>query len=204
LPLGALGIAAWAKQEQNWGLFYQTQWPLWLEGLLVVVCMDFLIYLQHVAFHQFGYLWRLHQVHHTDTHLDTSTGIRFHPLEIGISLLYKGICIILLGASLEAVFVFEVLLNGFSLWSHANIDVRSKLDRVLRALWVTPNMHRIHHSVDPRETHQNFGFCLSIWDRVCKTYKSDFEVEGTDLGLPTHRDAKEQKIFKLLVQPWRH
>ena len=164
LPIVAMGMAALAM-EQTWGLFNWLNWPLWLEVLLAMILMDLLIYWQHVASHHFPMLWRLHKIHHADRDIDTTTGIRFHPVEIVLSMLYKMLCVVLLGPSVIAVLLFEVWLNMAALFNHANVRLPLSLDKKLRLILVTPDMHRVHHSVRVPETNSNYGFSLSCWDR---------------------------------------
>jgi sterol desaturase/sphingolipid hydroxylase (fatty acid hydroxylase superfamily) len=179
-PLVATGAALFAEQR-DLGSLNQFDGPAWLEVLAAVVVLDGLIYLQHVATHKVPLLWRLHRMHHADRDIDVTTGIRFHPIEIGLSMLYKSAAVILLGASPLAVVLFEVILNGTTMFNHTNVRLSGWLDRVLRSLIVTPDMHRIHHSVQRREHDTNHGFALSIWDRVFGTYTA--EPEGGHLGM---------------------
>jgi len=162
-------IANWS-QEQGLGLFNNLSLPSPLIIILSVIILDSLIYWQHRVFHQIPILWRLHRVHHYDTDYDLSTALRFHPIEIFLSILVKNIAIILLGAPAMAVIIFEILLNGMALFNHANIALPKSLDRMLRILVVTPDMHRVHHSTKAKEMHSNFGFNLSIWDKVFSSY----------------------------------
>lgn len=169
-PVAAVG-AAFVAAERGWGLFNALSWPAWLEVAFCVLALDALIYAQHVVFHKVPLLWRIHRMHHVDLDFDVSTGLRFHPIEILISMAVKWPAIIALGAPVLAVLIFEVLLNGFSMFTHANAGLPGPVDRVLRWLVVTPDMHRVHHSVIHRETDSNFGFNLSWWDRLFGTYR---------------------------------
>jgi len=189
LPITALETARLAT-ERRWGLLTWVDWPEAAETLLAVLALDFAIWLQHVTFHAVPSLWRLHRAHHADLDLDVSSGVRFHTLEILLSMLIKCGCVVLLGPTVVAVLIFEILLNATSMFSHANIRLPAGLDRWLRLVLVTPDMHRIHHSTRPEETHSNFGFNLPWWDRLLGTYRADpaGEHEQLPLGLPELRD----------------
>lgn len=167
--VSAVGVALWATTQQ-WGVFNLLALPEFLKFLLALICLDLAIYAQHVACHQIPLLWRLHRVHHIDTAIDVSTGLRFHSLEIILSMLFKYLVIILIGAPASAVLIFEVVLNGMAMFNHSNISLPPILDKYLRTLIVTPDFHRVHHSVIPQETNSNYGFNLSLWDYVFKTY----------------------------------
>ena len=169
-PLAAVGFALLAA-ERGWGLLNAFGVPFWWAFALSVIALDFAIYLQHVMFHAVPLLWRLHRVHHADADIDVTTGARFHPIEILLSMLIKFAAIALLGAPAAAVLVFEVLLNATAMFNHANLRLRAPVDRWLRWILVTPEMHRIHHSMEPVETNSNFGFNLPWWDRLCGTYR---------------------------------
>lgn len=169
-PLAAVGFALLAT-ESGWGLLNAFGVPFWWAFLLSVIALDFAIYLQHVMFHAVPLLWRLHRVHHADADIDVTTGARFHPVEILLSMLIKFAAIAVLGAPAAAVLVFEVLLNATAMFNHANLRLREPVDRMLRWLLVTPEMHRIHHSMEVAETNSNFGFSLPWWDRLCGTYR---------------------------------
>ncbi|WP_417598681.1 sterol desaturase family protein [Oceanospirillum sp.] len=162
-------VANWA-QEQNIGLFNIANMPYALAAVISVFCLDALIYWQHRIFHRIPILWRLHRVHHYDADYDLSTALRFHPIEIILSVMVKNTAIILLGAPAAAVILFEIILNGMALFNHANLALPEKADRILRRFVVTPDMHRVHHSVYSDEMHSNFGFNLSIWDRLFSSY----------------------------------
>jgi sterol desaturase/sphingolipid hydroxylase (fatty acid hydroxylase superfamily) len=202
-PLAATGIALYAEQRSI-GLFYLLHipaLPAWILGLLMLDCV---IYWQHRLLHRIPLLWRLHKIHHTDLDLDFSTGVRFHPLEILLSMLLKTGVILLLGIPATAVLVFEILLNSFSLYTHSNIALPSGLERVLRRLFVTPDMHRIHHSLDRAETDSNFSFNLSLWDRLFGSYRAAPALESRTmpLGLAEYRDPAELGLTKLLKIPF--
>ncbi|MDP2418895.1 MAG: sterol desaturase family protein, partial [Hydrogenophaga sp.] len=169
-PLAAVGVAALAA-ERGWGLLNLYAVPFWLVVPLAVVAMDFAIWLQHVMVHAVPALWRLHRVHHADLDYDLTTGARFHPLEIVLSMGIKFATIALLGAPVLAVLVFEVLLSACAMFNHGNIRLPARVDRVLRWFMVTPDMHRVHHSVEDDESNSNFGFNLTWWDRLFGTYR---------------------------------
>jgi sterol desaturase/sphingolipid hydroxylase (fatty acid hydroxylase superfamily) len=204
VPLGAVGVALIA-QERGWGLLHLVALPQWLAVLAAVVALDLVIYLQHVMFHAVPALWRLHMVHHADLDFDTTTGVRFHPLEILLSLGIKMATVVLLGAPALAVLLFEVLLNATSLFNHGNVRLPAWLDRVLRLLVVTPEMHRVHHSVLPRETNSNFGFNLPWWDYLLGTYRAQPAAghEDMTIGLGQLRDEKRvERLPWLLALPF--
>lgn len=169
LPLGVVGAAAWA-QAGGFGLLHQVAWPRWLEFGLALVALDLAIYWQHRLLHAWPALWRLHRAHHTDVTLDATSALRFHPLELLASLAFKAALVAVLGIAPLPAMVFEVLLSSFALFTHANLALPARPDRILRRLLVTPNMHRIHHSTHVDEQHRNFGFNLSLWDRVFGSY----------------------------------
>lgn len=183
----------------SWGLFQVLHLPPFLEILLCLFLFDLIIYWQHRAFHQLPWLWRLHRMHHSDLVLDTSSALRFHPFEIVISMLIKIGIVILLGASPWAVFIFEILLNGFALFNHANWNIK-KWDRPLQRILVTPDMHRVHHSSWVKETNSNYGFCLSLWDHFFSSFLK--EEEPNQIGLNEFREKKDQTIWALLKQPF--
>jgi sterol desaturase/sphingolipid hydroxylase (fatty acid hydroxylase superfamily) len=191
-PAAAVGVAAFAA-ENDWGLlnFYQLPFPLSI--ILSVVAMDFIIYLQHVLVHAVPALWRLHRVHHADLDYDLTTGARFHTIEIILSMLIKFATIIVLGPPVVAVVIFEVILNGMAMFNHGNVRLPRGLDRILRLIIVTPDMHRVHHSTEDNEANSNYGFNLSIWDRVFGTY-IDQPREGHQnmtIGIHYYRDPKQ-------------
>lgn len=191
-PAAAVGVAAFAATN-GWGLLNFYQLPFWLAVILSVVAMDFIIYLQHVLVHAVPALWRLHRVHHADLDYDVTTGARFHTLEIILSMLIKFATIIVLGPPVVAVVIFEVVLNAMAMFNHANVRLPLGLDRVLRMLVVTPDMHRVHHSVEDNEANSNFGFNLSIWDRMFGTYIDQPRLghEGMTIGIHKYRDPKQ-------------
>ena len=202
LPILPVGMAVLA-QERQWGLFNNADFPYWLEVVAGVIALDFTIYLQHVLHHALPSLWRLHMVHHADLDFDVTTGLRFHPLEILLSMGIKLTAVVALGPPALAVLLFEILLNATSMFNHSNILLPLKLDRVLRLFVVTPDMHRVHHSVIIRETNSNYGFNLPWWDRLMGTYQ-DQPTKGHDgmtIGLSQFRDPKRLTLLRLLALP---
>jgi sterol desaturase/sphingolipid hydroxylase (fatty acid hydroxylase superfamily) len=169
LPLLAVGASLDAA-SQGWGLLNATGWPAWLEAVAAILFLDFAIWAQHLITHKVPLLWRLHRVHHADRDMDVTTAIRFHPVEIALSMLLKIGLIYLLGPSAVAVVLFEILLNGTAMFNHANLKLPLRADALLRLLLVTPDMHRVHHSTRREEHDSNYGFALSIWDRLFGTY----------------------------------
>lgn len=202
LPVAAVGWAA-HMQSRGWGLLNQVSAPDWVEGLLAFVALDLAIFLQHWTAHKVPLLWRLHRMHHSDLGFDASTGVRFHPVEILLSMLWKMAVVSLLGASPVAVLVFEIVLSSSSLWEHANLRLPQRVDHMLRSLIVTPDMHRVHHSIHRDETDSNYGFNFSFWDRLFRTYRMQPRDGHTAMiiGLPTFRALPEQRLHRLLLQP---
>lgn len=204
-PATAVGMAA-LSADRGWGLLNNFALPFWLAVLLAVVAMDFVIWLQHVMVHAVPALWRLHRVHHADLDYDLTTGTRFHPLEIVLSMSIKFATITLLGAPVQAVIIFEVLLSACALFNHGNIRLTAPVDRVLRWFIVTPDMHRVHHSVEDDETNSNFGFSLTWWDRLFGTYRAQPRAgqQGMSIGIRDHRDPQEvARLPGLLAMPFR-
>ncbi|WP_456377456.1 sterol desaturase family protein [Thiolapillus sp.] len=204
-PAAAVGVAVFAQTE-GWGLFnyYQIAFPLAV--VLSVVIMDAVIYLQHVMVHAAPLLWRLHRVHHADPDYDVTTGARFHPLEIILSMLIKFATILLLGSPVVAVVIFEVLLNATAMFNHGNVKLPSSVDRILRWFLVTPDMHRVHHSVEDDETNSNFGFSLPWWDRIFGTYRDQPRAghEGMTIGIHNYHDPKQISWLPgMLMLPFR-
>lgn len=181
-PLAAVGFALLAA-ERGWGLLNAFGVPFWWAFALSVLALDFAIYLQHVMFHAVPVLWRLHRVHHADADIDVTTGARFHPIEILLSMLIKFAAMAVLGAPVAAVLVFEVLLNATAMFNHANLRLRAPVDRLLRWILVTPEMHRIHHSIEVAETNSNFGFNLPWWDRLCGTYRESARLPQESMAI---------------------
>lgn len=170
-PLVALNVALIAT-EHNMGLLHSVDFPSLIEFFIALLLLDAAIYLQHFASHKIPWLWRFHRVHHADQSIDVTTALRFHPVEIGLSMLYKSAIVCCVGASWWAVLLFEILLNASAMFNHANIRLRNNIDRVLRHFLVTPDMHLVHHSKDSLEQNSNYGFCLSIWDKMLGSYRS--------------------------------
>lgn len=203
LPTAAVGVALTAG-EKGWGLLNWWLLPEWLAGLLAVAGLDLAIYTQHRLFHRVPLLWRLHRMHHTDLDLDVTSGARFHPLEILLSQVIKMAIVVMLGAPAWAVVVFEILLNGTAMFNHANVRLDTGFDRWLRLLLVTPDLHRVHHSVIHRETDSNFGFNFPWWDRVLGTYR-DQPAAGhlaMTIGLAEYRDPKWLQLYWMLLVPF--
>jgi len=204
IPMGAMGVAAWTEMHDA-GLLHALPLPDGAKVFLAVVLLDLAIYAQHVLFHAVPVLWRLHMVHHADRDIDVSTGLRFHPIEILLSMAIKMAVILALGASPLAVLIFEVLLNGMAMFNHGNVRLPLRLDGTLRLLLVTPDMHRVHHSVIRRETNSNYGFNLSCWDRLFHTYRAQPEHghEGMTIGLEHMQQAPTGRIGWMLALPFR-
>jgi sterol desaturase/sphingolipid hydroxylase (fatty acid hydroxylase superfamily) len=203
VPTAAVGIALLAA-EKGWGLLPALGLPYWLAAILSVVALDLTIWAQHYVFHHVPVLWRMHRVHHADVEIDVSTGVRFHPLEILVSLMIKMAAVIALGAPAAAVVAFEVLLNATSMFNHSNVALPAWAEPAARWLVVTPQMHEVHHSAERTETDSNFGFNLPWWDRLFGTYRAKPAAgDGVVIGLPVFRDARERKLLRLLTQPFR-
>lgn len=203
-PAAAVGMAVFAS-AQSWGLLNALDVPGWLAVLLAVVVLDFVIWVQHVLFHAVPALWRLHRVHHADLDYDLTTGARFHPIEIVLSMLIKFATIAALGPPVVAVILFEVILNGMAMFNHANVRLPLGVDRALRWFVVTPDMHRVHHSIEDDETNSNFGFNLSWWDRLLGTYRDQPRAghEGMTIGIRDHRDPRRvDRLDGMLVLPF--
>ncbi|MFO1137138.1 MAG: sterol desaturase family protein [Rhodoblastus sp.] len=203
-PVALAGVALFA-QARGWGLFNVLGAPAWLAGLASILALDFVIFAQHVVFHRLPVLWRLHRMHHADLDYDLTTALRFHPLEIAISFALKIAAVLALGAPPWAALAFEILLNGLALFNHANATLPKAVEPLARALIVTPDMHRVHHSIEPAETHSNFGFNLSIWDRLFGLYRAAPATgqDGMTIGLPILRDEAELRLDRMLTQPFR-
>ena len=204
LPMAPVAFAVLCI-ERGWGVFNLYAWNGWLELVLAVILLDFAIWLQHVMVHAIPLLWRLHRMHHADLDYDVTTGARFHPIEILLSLGIKMAVIALLGASPMAVLIFEVLLNATAMFNHANVKLPLGLDAMLRLFVVTPDMHRVHHSVHPHEANSNFGFNLPWWDRLFGTYTAQPKDghETMTIGLTIFRDEKDERLDQMLIQPFR-
>lgn len=203
LPVLPVGMAYMAR-DQGWGILNMIVLPGWIKIVLAVVALDFVIYIQHVLFHFLPILWRLHRMHHTDLDLDVTSGNRFHPIEIVISIGIKLMAVALMGPPALAVVAFEVALNAASQFNHGNILLPETIDRWLRLFVVTPDMHRVHHSVVPRETNSNFGFNLPWWDRICGTYRPQPELghTGMNIGLNELQDPTKLTLPSLLMLPF--
>jgi len=204
VPLLAVGASLDAA-AQGWGLFNLLDWPGWLEILAAILILDLAIWAQHLITHKVPILWRLHRVHHADVDMDVTTAIRFHPVEIGLSMAFKIALVYLLGPAALAVILFEILLNGMAMFNHANIAVPPRIDRVLRQIIVTPDMHRVHHSVHRDEHHTNYGFSLSIWDRLFGTYRAQPREshETMRTGLEW-QDSRPARLGWSILLPFRN
>lgn len=205
MPIAAFQAAVIASENQ-WGLLHWASVPIWLNVLISVVLLDFVIYTQHIVFHRIPLLWKLHRMHHADLDIDVTTGARFHPIEILISMVIKIGAVFVLGVSPLAIVIFEIVLNASAMFNHSNARLALSIDAWLRKVIVTPDMHRVHHSIIPKETHSNFGFFLSVWDRLFGTYRAQPEL-GHDhvvIGLPDIRAEQEQRLDKLITQPFRY
>jgi sterol desaturase/sphingolipid hydroxylase (fatty acid hydroxylase superfamily) len=204
LPITAVGLALIAEAH-GIGLFNMIALPTWASIVVSVILLDLAIYLQHVLFHAVPALWRLHRMHHADLEFDVTTGLRFHPIEILLSTGIKLVVVAALGTPAAAVLIFEVLLNATSMFNHSNIRVPAQIDRILRWFVVTPDMHRVHHSILRRETNSNFGFNLPWWDRLLGTYRAQ-PAAGHDamtIGIEQFREPRELALDRMLLQPFR-
>ncbi|MCV0395892.1 MAG: sterol desaturase family protein [Rhizobiaceae bacterium] len=203
-PAAAVGAAIYAE-ERGLGLFHHYTVNSFVAGVAAFVVLDFAVWLEHVASHKIPILWRIHRMHHADTGFDLTTGLRFHPLEIVLSMMWKAAVVIALGAPAVAVLVFEIVLNGTSMFNHANARLPLWLDSWLRLVVVTPDMHRVHHSTICRETDSNYGFNLPIWDRLFRTYRDQPEKghEGMEIGLPFYRGVDPTRLLWALTLPFR-
>ena len=190
---------------QNWGLFNLLDVPYWVGFIISLILLDVGMYFQHRLFHAVPVLWRLHRLHHADLDFDVTTGLRFHPIEILLSMGIKFALVAALGAPAAAVLVFEVVLNGMSLFNHANMKMPAGLDGFLRIFVVTPDVHRVHHSINSLETNSNFGFNLSCWDHLFGTYRAQPEAghEGMTIGLEPFRETRDLRLDRMLWQPFR-
>ena len=204
LPTAAVGAALFAA-GRGWGLFHVAGMRLSVAALLGFLVLDLVIYGQNVVFHKVPMLWRLHRMHHADLDIDVTTGGRFHPFEILISMAIKIAVVTAFGVPVVAVLLFEVVLNATSMFNHSNATMPLWLDRIVRLLMVTPDMHRVHHSILRRETDSNFGFNLPWWDRLFGTYRAAPQAghDGMTIGLPIFRDPRELRLDRLLTQPFR-
>lgn len=205
IPLVAVAAAFYAAR-QGWGLFNWLDWPVWLEWLAAILILDLAIWFQHLVSHKVPVLWRLHRMHHADVDIDVTTAIRFHPIEIALSMLWKIVCVVALGAAPEAVILFEIILNGCAMFNHANVALPQGVDRVLRLFIVTPDMHRVHHSVIRREHDSNYGFNLSVWDRLFGTYTPQPEKghDGMTIGLTPYQSEDPTRLGWSLLLPFHN
>ena len=203
-PILAVGMALLAS-ERGWGLLNIFAVPNWLAFLVSLLVLDLTIYLQHVMFHAVPALWRLHRMHHADLEFDVTTGLRFHPVEILLSMGIKLAQVVILGPPAVAVLVFEVVLNATAMFNHSNIRIPLGLDRILRLIVVTPDMHRVHHSIHPSETNSNFGFNFPWWDRLLGTYRAQPREghEGMTIGIEQFRTPRDLWLDWMLIQPLR-
>lgn len=203
-PILAVGMAILAA-ERGWGLLNVFAVPSWLAFIISLLLLDLAIYLQHVMFHAVPALWRLHRMHHADLEFDVTTGLRFHPVEILLSMGLKLALVVVFGPPAVAVLVFEILLNGTSMFNHSNIRLPLRLDRTLRLFVVTPDMHRVHHSIYPHETNSNFGFNLPWWDRLLGTYRAQPREghEDMTIGIEQFRTSRDLWLDRMLIQPLR-
>jgi sterol desaturase/sphingolipid hydroxylase (fatty acid hydroxylase superfamily) len=203
-PITAVGLSL-VTEARGFGLFNAVALPSWVGVVASVVVLDFAIYLQHVLFHAVPALWRLHRMHHADLEFDVTTGLRFHPIEILLSMVIKLTVVTALGAPALAVLIFEVLLNATSMFNHSNVRIPLGLDSVLRWFVVTPDMHRVHHSILSRETNSNFGFNMPWWDRLFGTYRAQPAAghEAMTIGIEQFREPRELGLDRMLLQPFR-
>ena len=204
-PVAAVGLAIWLE-TQNQGLLNKIELPLWLEIIFGLLLLDLLIYFQHRIFHSVPILWQLHKVHHADLDFDVTTGARFHTLEILISMLIKMAAIYILGVSAVAVLAFESLLNASSMFNHGNIRIPNHIDKMVRYVFVTPDMHRIHHSRIQKEANSNYGFSISAWDRLFKTYtsKPNKGQVGMDIGISENQSHHQtNRLDGMMLMPFR-
>lgn len=203
-PVAATGFAL-VIAEQDWGLFNTISVPLWVAVIVSVLALDLVIYLQHVLFHAIPVLWRLHRMHHADLEFDVTTGLRFHPVEILLSMGIKCVVIAVLGPPAVAVLIFEILLNATAMFNHSNVYLANRFDRYLRYLVVTPDMHRVHHSIHPSETNSNFGFNLPWWDRLLGTYCAQPKDghKNMVIGIQQFRTRRDLWLDRMLLQPLR-
>lgn len=206
IPIGLTALALY-NSEQNIGLFNIIELPVWLSVTISILLLDMLIYWQHRLFHKIPLLWRIHRVHHADAHIDASTGLRFHPIEIVLSILIKLAAVTALGVPAIAILIFEIALNGFALFNHANIRLPKRLESPLRLFVITQQLHRIHHSQLPNETNSNYGFSVSWWDKLFGSYKHQASLpdEQLNIGLKEFTAPKvNSRIMSLLIMPFKH
>lgn len=204
LPISAVAAAVFSIQYK-FGLFYWFEIAFWPKVVATIVILDLVIYFQHRLLHMVPCLWRVHRMHHTDPEFDFTTALRFHPIEIFLSILIKAVAIVLIGAPVFAVIVFEIILNGSAMFNHSNLKLPGLVDRFVRLVLVTPDMHRVHHSILSREHNMNYGFALSLWDRIFGSYRAQpsGSHEAMEIGLPEFRDERESRIDWLVTHPFR-
>lgn len=206
VTLGGIAyLSAVHAADNGWGLLNLWHAPTWLSIIITLLALDFALYCQHIITHKWPLLWRLHQIHHTDLEFDATTAVRFHPLEIMLSMFYKVAWIYLIGAHPMSVIAFEIILNGAATFNHSNVNIPPAIDKKLRWLLITPDMHRVHHSTIPTETDSNYGFSISWWDRLCKTYTPDPKYGHTNMpiGLNAYRSQKDLSFTRLLLLPFK-
>jgi sterol desaturase/sphingolipid hydroxylase (fatty acid hydroxylase superfamily) len=203
-PAAAVGSALWAESHE-WGLFPALGIPPVIAGAASFFILDFAVWLEHLASHKIPILWRIHRMHHSDNGFDVTTALRFHPLEIVLSMFWKAGVIVLLGAPVLAVLVFEIVLNGCAMFNHSNANLPQSVDRILRKVIVTPDMHRVHHSSTPRETDSNYGFNFSFWDRLLRTYIAQPKLghDGMEIGLKEYQGPESAGLLWTLRLPFR-
>ena len=203
-PAAAVGTAAYAE-AQGWGLFPTLGVPLILAGIIGFIILDFAVWLEHWASHKFSILWRIHRMHHADTDFDVTTALRFHPLEILLSMVWKAAFVVALGVPVVAVLLFEIVLNGMAMFNHSNVKLPLWLDRIVRTVFVTPDMHRVHHSIKQVETDSNYGFNFSFWDRLFGTYTDQPEGGhlGMKIGLEEYQSIKPTGLLWCLSLPFK-
>lgn len=195
-----VGVAAAWASENHFGLLNLTAWPWLVEAAIAFIILDFAVWLQHLAMHRYPLLWRMHAVHHSDRDLDVTTALRFHPLELIVSTIYKSIWVALLGVPVMVALVFELWLNANALFNHSNIRLPVALDRVLRKILVTPDMHLVHHSINHTDQNRNFGFALTLWDRIFQTYAKAAHTQL--IGLDSSQDSRPSRLWWSMKQPF--
>ncbi len=198
-------VAASMAIANDWGFIPLLNLPFYMEIILAVVLLDLALYWQHVASHRIPFIWRFHRVHHADRDMDASTGVRFHPIESAMSMLYKCVVVIVVGPAVIAVVIFEIILNASALFNHANVRLPKWLDRIVRTLVVTPDMHSVHHSVLPNETNSNYGFFLSVWDKIFGSYIANPKLnpDSINIGLPIYQSKKPSSLVWSLKLPFK-
>ena len=204
-PAAAVGVAFYATKNE-YGLFNNLELNLSIKLLASVILLDMLVYWQHVIFHKVPFLWRIHRMHHADQDIDVTTGSRFHPVEIALSMLIKFTAVLILGIPVVAIIVFEIILNLTAMFNHSNVRLPLSIDKIVRKIIVTPDMHRVHHSVIPKETNSNFGFNLSIWDKLFGTYTEQPQAGHLNMtiGLSEYRDTRiSQSLDEMLLIPFK-